>query len=95
LGTLGREETDKYYSTIIQIRVADEGKVGEELVGWGVTLVGRNGHNQTITADTKIMENQGGTQQSSTALSLPAVCSVFSLFKLSYSQIYLNARATV
>jgi hypothetical protein len=85
----------KYYSTIIQIRVTDEGETGEELVGWGVTLAGRNGRNQTVTADEKIMENWGGTQQSSTALSLPAVCSVFSLFKLSYIQIYLNARATV
>jgi hypothetical protein len=85
----------KYYSTIIQIRVANEGDAGEELVGWGVTLAGRNGRNQTITADKKIMENWGGTKQSSTALSLPAVCSFFSLFKLSYIQIYLNARATV
>jgi hypothetical protein len=85
----------KYYSSIIQIRVANEGEVGEELVSWGVTLAGRNGCNQTVTADKKIMENWGGTQQSSTAPSLPVVCSVFSLFKLSYIQIYLNASATV
>jgi hypothetical protein len=71
----------KYYSTIIQIQVANEGEAGEELVGWGVTLAGRNGRNQTITADKTIMENWGGTQQSSTALSLPVVCSVFSQFK--------------
>ena len=41
----------KYYSTIIQIQVADAGGVGEELVGQGVTLAGRNGRNQTVTAD--------------------------------------------
>ena len=41
----------KYYSTIIQIRVDDAGGAGEELVGRGVTLAGRNGRNQTITAD--------------------------------------------
>jgi hypothetical protein len=50
----------KYYSTIIQIQVADEGEAGEELVGWGVTLARRNGRNQTVTADEKIMENWGG-----------------------------------
>jgi hypothetical protein len=38
----------KYYFTIIQIRVTDAGKAGEELVGWGGTLAGRNGCNQTI-----------------------------------------------
>jgi hypothetical protein len=38
----------KYYSTIIQIQVADAGEVGEELVGLGGTLAGRNGRNQTI-----------------------------------------------
>ncbi len=41
----------KYYSTIIQIWVADAGGAGEQLVGRGVTLAGRNGRNQTITAD--------------------------------------------
>jgi hypothetical protein len=41
----------KYYSTIIQIWVTNAGEVGEELVGWGVTLAGRNGCNQTVTAD--------------------------------------------
>jgi hypothetical protein len=39
----------KYYSTIIQIRVANAGGAREELVGWGVTLAGRNGCNQTVT----------------------------------------------
>jgi hypothetical protein len=43
------------------------------LEAWGGTLAGRNGRNQTITADKKIVENLGGTQQSSIALlSLPA-----------------------
>jgi hypothetical protein len=47
--------------------------VGEELEAWGGTLAGRNGCNQTITADKKIMENLGGAQQSLIALfSLPA-----------------------
>jgi hypothetical protein len=50
----------KYYSTIIQIWVADEGESGEELVGWGVTLAGRNGCNQTITADKKSWRIGGG-----------------------------------
>jgi hypothetical protein len=64
----------KYYSTIIQIWVADAGEAGEELVGWGGTLAERNGCNQTVQADKEIMENLGGTQQSSIALmSLPAV----------------------
>jgi hypothetical protein len=57
-----------YYSTIIQIRVADAGEAGEELEAWGGTLAGRNGPNQTVTADEKIMENLGGGQQSSISL---------------------------
>jgi hypothetical protein len=50
----------KYYSTIIQIQVANEGEVGEELVGWGVILAGRNGRNQTVTADKKYHGELGG-----------------------------------
>jgi hypothetical protein len=38
----------KYYSTIIQIQVANAGEVGEELVGWEGTLAGSKCHNQTI-----------------------------------------------
>ncbi len=41
----------KYYSTIIQIRVANAGGAGEDLVGRVVTLAWRNGHNQTVAAD--------------------------------------------
>ncbi len=41
----------KYYSTIIQIWVADAGGAGEELVGRKVTVAGRNGRTQTVTAD--------------------------------------------
>jgi hypothetical protein len=41
----------KYYSTIIQIRIANAGGAGEESVGQGVTLTGKNGRNQTVTAD--------------------------------------------
>jgi hypothetical protein len=56
---------------------------------WGGISAGRIGRNLTVTADKKIMENSGGTQQSSTALlSLPAIFSIFSLFKLSYSNIF-------
>ncbi len=40
-----------YYSTIIQIWVANARGAGEELVGWGFTPAGRNGPNQTITVD--------------------------------------------
>jgi hypothetical protein len=69
--------------------------VGEELVVWGGTLAGRIGRNLTITADKKIMENLGGTQQSSTALlSLPAIF-LFSPYSNYHIQIYLNAHAMV
>jgi hypothetical protein len=69
--------------------------VREELVVWGGTLAGRIGRNLTVTADEKIMENLGGTQQSSTALlSLLAIFSIFSLLNY-HIQIDLNARATV
>jgi hypothetical protein len=63
--------------------------VGEELVVWGGISAGRIGHNLTVTADKNNHGEFGGTQQSSTALlSLPAVFSIFSLFKLSYSNIF-------
>ncbi len=66
----------KYYSTIIQIWVPYEGEMGEELVGWGVTLARRNGRNQTVTADKKIMENWGAE----TAHQLHCHCWRFILF---------------
>jgi hypothetical protein len=73
----------KNYSTIIRIQVADAGEVGDEFVGWGGTLAGGDGRYQIDTADEKIVENFGGTQQSSIALPLLlAAFSTFSLFKL-------------
>ncbi len=73
----------KKYSTIIQIQVANAEEVGDEFVGWGGTLAGGDGCYQNDTADEKILENFGGTQQSSIALPLLlAAFSIFSLFKL-------------
>ena len=61
-----------YYSTIIQIRVADVWEAGEELDSWGGTFAGRNIPNQTVIADEKIVANLGGGHQSSMSLlSLP------------------------
>jgi hypothetical protein len=74
-----------YYSTIIQIRLADAGEAGEELEAWGGTLAGRNGPNQTVTADEKIMENLGGgTTIINFTVAIAGVISLFSLFKYSY-----------
>ncbi len=73
----------KNYSTIIRIQVANAGEVGDEFVGWGGTLAGGDGRYQIDTVDKKIVENFGGTQQSSIALPLfLAAFSIFSLFKL-------------
>jgi hypothetical protein len=74
----------KYYSTIIQIRVTNAGGEGEELVGRGVTLAGRNGCNQTITANKYNHGEFGGdtTKSLIALLSLPAFFSIFALFKL-------------
>lgn len=83
----------KNYSTIIRIRVADAGEAGDEFVWLRGTLAGGDGLD---TADEKIVENIGGTQQSPMALPLfPVAVSTFSLFKLWYIQIYSNAGATV
>jgi hypothetical protein len=73
----------KNYSTIIRIQVANAGEAGDEFVGWGGTIAGGDGRYQINTADEKIVENVGGTQQSSIALPLLlAAFSIFSLFKL-------------
>ena len=86
----------KNYSTIIRIRVADAGEAGDEFVGLGGTLAGGDGRYQIDTADEKIVENIGGTQQSPMALPLLLVAvSTFSQFKLWYIQIYSNVGATV
>jgi hypothetical protein len=74
----------KYYSTIIQIWVTNAGGVGEELVGRGVTLAGRTGRNQTITAD---KNNHGEFEGDTTIIDCTIghcrkFFSIFPLFKL-------------
>ncbi len=73
----------KYYSTIIQIQVTNAGGAGEELAGQGVTLEGRNGCNQTVTADKKNHGEFGGdTTIIDCTIDIAGIFSIFSLFKL-------------